>query len=542
MIEIKAVHALQKLWQDSVCAPAAETSCFENETADMQLAVYNRGLPVRDCRLTVESDLPVEVRRVGYVAGDFTDHPDADEYVIAKGLHVFPDPLLPADCAALQLKGNSLNAFWLTIGNGARMAAGEHPVRILLADREGKRLAETQFFVNVMRGELPAGEIPVTDWMHYDCICNYYRVKPFSKHFWALTESFWHMAAEHGINTVYVPLFTPPLDTMEGGERTTVQLIGVQKYGEDYCFDFTRLGQFLARADRIGFRYFEFSHLYTQWGAQFCPKIVASEGGKQRRIFGWDTPAAGKAYTAFLQAFLPQLGAFLRERGYRERSFIHISDEPSEYWLNDYAARRRFVKRLLPDFTHIDAMSEIAFSEQGLVDIPVAATDAAQPFVQSGKPFWAYYCFPQCNKNLSNRIMNMPSERTRVIGMQLYLNGAQGFLHWGYNFYNTALSTRSVDPFFETDAGGFFESGDAFIVYPGEKGALSSLRLEVFRAGLQDYRALKLLERLCGREHVLALLRAHGFAGFTEYPHGASAFLKVREAVDQEIAAHLPRA
>ena len=211
---------------------------------------------------------------------------------------------------------------------------------------------------------------------------------------------------------------------------------------------------------------------------------------------------------------------------------MHISDEPSEYWLKDYAKRRALVKRLLPEVTHIDAISDSSIAQQGLVDIPVASTDHAEAFLGKGKPFWAYYCWPQCGGSLSNRMMNMPPERTRILGMQLYESGAGGFLHWGYNFYNTALSLRSVDPFFETDAGGCFPAGDAFSVYPGKDGALSSLRLEYLKEGWEDYRALFLLEQLTGREKVLSLLHGEGVHGFTCYPHGSEAFLRLRRAIE----------
>lgn len=86
----------------------------------------------------------------------------------------------------------------------------------------------------------------------------------------------------------------------------------------------------------------------------------------------------------------------------------------------------------------------------------------------------------QCIDYLANQFLNMPSARNRILGCQLWLNEAKGFLHWGFNFYNDGLSHRSIDPFRETDAGGHFPAGDSFVVYPGEDGALDSLRLEVF--------------------------------------------------------------
>ena len=46
------------------------------------------------------------------------------------------------------------------------------------------------------------------------------------------------------------------------------------------------------------------SHLFSQWGARYAPKVVASvaeAGGEMQKIFGWHTPATGE-YTQFLES------------------------------------------------------------------------------------------------------------------------------------------------------------------------------------------------------------------------------------------------
>ena len=48
-------------------------------------------------------------------------------------------------------------------------------------------------------------------------------------------------AAEHGINMLLTPVFTPPLDTAKGGERTTVQLVDVTFADGQWSFGFDRL-------------------------------------------------------------------------------------------------------------------------------------------------------------------------------------------------------------------------------------------------------------------------------------------------------------
>lgn len=132
--------------------------------------------------------------------------------------------------------------------------------------------------------------------------------------------------------------------------------------------------------------------------------------------------------------------------------------------------------------------------------------------------------------------------RNRVLGLLLYKYDAQGFLQWGYNFWYSQYSRHEIDPFTVTDAGGAFPSGDAFFVYPGADGApLNSIRYEVFAEGLQDMRALRLLESLKGRKYVLALIE-NGLdvpLSFKEYPHEQGWLLALRDKVNAEISAAL---
>ncbi len=40
------------------------------------------------------------------------------------------------------------------------------------------------------------------------------------------------------------------------------------------------------------------------------------------------------------------------------------------------------------------------------------------------------------------QIFSIPSQRNRVLGYQLYKYNVKGFLHWGYNFWNTQYSKK----------------------------------------------------------------------------------------------------
>jgi hypothetical protein len=219
-----------------------------------------------------------------------------------------------------------------------------------------------------------------------------------------------------------------------------------------------------------GIRTLEMPHLFTQWGALATPAIYVEHGGRMHRRFGWDVPATDPSYRALLEQLIPALRAVLDTEWGLGQVIFHISGEPTADMVESYGAARSVVLDLLDGCVVVDALSHFELYEKGLVPIPVVATDAAQPFLDAEvAPLWLYYCVGQ-HRDVSNRFISLPSSRNRVIGTQLYLAKAAGFLHWGFNFYNSVHSTRPINPFLDTSAGGGFLAGDSFMVYPGPDG------------------------------------------------------------------------
>ena len=81
----------------------------------------------------------------------------------------------------------------------------------------------------------------------------------------------------------------------------------VTRNGTEYSFDFSKLGRWVDLCDKVGIQYLEISHLYSQWGAAACPKVIAKTDGEEKQIFGWDTPSDGDEYKAFLSALIPAM-------------------------------------------------------------------------------------------------------------------------------------------------------------------------------------------------------------------------------------------
>ena len=455
----------------------------------------------------------------------------SDDYLLTTDSCAMPDLLAPVSKAGITGRDGYWHALYFSFHD---LPVGVHKINVSLFNGKRELIGSVNYTLSVIDKLLPEHNLTCTYWMHYDSIAEYYNVPLFGERYNQLLKSFICSAVDHGLTTLLTPLFTPALDTEIGKERMTVQLVGVEKEGNGYKFDFSKLGWFMRFAEDCGVKNFEMAHLFTQWGAKCAPKIVATVNGQEQKIFGWETDALSDEYKGFLAEFLTALRAWLIENDYYNRCYFHISDEPNKDTFEQYKACSTHVKQYLPDAKFMDAMSHSEYVEAGLLDMPFVATSSTDEFIEKGiKDYYVYYCTSQRNGFLSNRFMAMPLERTRVIGMQMYQNNVRGFLHWGYNFYYSFLSREKINPFAVTDCMGRYQSGDSFIVYPGTDGALTSIRNEAFLQGLQDYRALMLLEEKLGRDKVCAFLEENGVAkNFHDYPKSAGWLIELRKQIN----------
>jgi len=448
---------------------------------------------------------------------------DSDEFFLRKTPGLYPDLLRPVT-EPIQVKAGEWRSLWICL-----QCDGDATVTVSL---QGQSV--TCRFAEIPH-DLPAQTLLCTNWFHCDCLAQAYGAEAFSEAHWAIMERYVRCAAAHGINFLLTPLFTPPLDTQVGGKRLTTQLMGVCKEGNTYKFDFTQLARWFATCKRCGIVAFELSHLFTQWGAQHAPKIVDNAGN---RIFGWETDADGPEYIDFLTQFAAALVPFLEQQSVKDRCYLHVSDEPGMQDIDCYARHAALIKRIFPGMKIIDALSNIEFYEQGLLERPIPANNHIEAFIGRVPELWTYYCCGQHRGGVSNRFFAMPGWRTRVLGFQLWKFNCAGFLQWGFNFWNSQYSIEAIDPFACSDAGGAFPSGDAYVVYPGENGQpLCSLRLKVFREALQDMRALQALESKIGYAAALSILE-QGLGEpitFSEYPRSAAWLLETRERINRAL-------
>ncbi len=552
MLEVLRVSSLEKILPEAECSAPdfGELTVLKGERASFQLA-YKAGKYGTDCgyfkhkfTVTHTDGMNITVYDVMNVPIGLATNPESfsDPNYITHSSCMIPDWLTENTVGYIYGTEN-YKSLWFEIEGIDK--AGEYTVTVDFTriDRLSPYIeceeidTSVTFTLNVLPAAIPEQKLIFTQWFHTDCISSYYGVEAFSERHWELIESFMRMAHRGGINLIYTPIFTPPLDTAIGGERPTAQLTDISYIGGKYSFDFSKLHRFIRLAKEIGIKYFEMAHLFTQWGAKFTPKIMVQTEDGLIRKFGWDVAATDSSYIEFLDAFLPALIGEIKKAGIIDNTYFHISDEPNEDNWETYLKAKEIADKHLKGYNVIDAASHYdIYLKAGFAE-PIVSTNCIKPYIDNKVPnLWAYYCCCE-STGRSNRLMAMPSYRTRFLAYQLFKYNIKGFLHWGYNFYYSQYSTKINNPFVETDGSGAFPSGDCYSVYPTPRGAEPSLRFIVFQECLQDLRAMELLAEFIGRERVIEMIEE--ICGeeiiFEHCAENAATIFAIREKINSEI-------
>ncbi|MBQ6824495.1 MAG: DUF4091 domain-containing protein [Clostridia bacterium] len=547
-LEMKMLSSLEKCFHDDLLSAKAEKTrfvMFKNERLSFQVAFRAENPDTTDIVRWAAVKLGgalapyATLRLVGNVPNLFPTYgmePGGEFLRTAPG--VYPDllrPLIYPD--AVSLPHQQTHALWVDIELPQGFAAGEYDISLTVSHKE-ETLGTVHGTVQVVDAELPRQTLIHTEWFYTDCIANHYHVKAFSEKHWKLIESYMRTAVKNGINMILTPVFTPELDTYIGGERLTTQLVEIERVDGKYVFDFKNLHRWIDLYLSCGGEYFEIPHFFTQWGAKAAPKIVVKVNGRKKKYFGWHSDSMGPEYADFLDQFIPAMLAEFKKRGLDQKLFFHVSDEPKLDQLEQYSRCKNLIAKHLKGYPIIDALSNFEFYSKGVLDKPVPHTRGAMPFIEAKVPgLWVYYCGGG-KGGVSDRSISMPSARTRMLGVQLYLYHIEGFLHWGYNFYNSCHSRAVLDPYGYPDGGFFTPAGDCFLVYPGADGtAWESLRLNALREAMDDIRALKLYEETFGRDAAEKLIMegTDGTLDFCHYPTDPNYLTNLRERIAKEI-------
>jgi hypothetical protein len=458
---LTCVDPLEKVFRDSTNLPPATAAADAavGEYATLQF-VFRSPVAVTNLRASASGAL---VRFVGYVK---VGKRRCQELWSDDGR--FPDPLL--EDMSIAVDANRNQPIWVTFP--ARRPGTRSGT--LIVDCDGVQLRQP-FTVRVHDVRIGKPRLWITNWWFSDparlAMLAGHKVEPFSPEYWKLVREFADFMAAYHQNVILVSPF---------------DLIQMSQKDGRWTFDFARFDKtvktFIAggvvgriEGGHLGGRASE-----TPWESPFLVRVPGAA----------NQPATNAAARAFYSQFLPSLASHLKARGWDRIYAQHLADEP----VAGNAASYREIADLLHEFAPGVRVIEATQTRDlvGSVNTWVPILDHLHrdyDFMRqrqaAGDEIWTYTC---CGPGApyANRFIEQALLKPRLLHWINFRYGVTGYLHWGFNCWNTGIS-----PFEETTF--TWPAGDQWIVYPKDGKLLSSIRLEAMRDGITDYELLSML-------------------------------------------------
>ena len=234
------------------------------------------------------------------------------------------------------------------------------------------------------------------------------------------------------------------------------------------------------------------------------------------RILRWGTKPPPVEERSDVATKLRLLGEHLRARGWSDRFYFYVFDEPSEKAFEEIQELCKFVHEHAPNLlilltagygatgsfrAHAPTPDGALYRRlAGSIGIWVPHIDCFdEAFLRRrkamGEQVWMYVCISTCGSSYPDiwRI-DWTGVSHRAVGWWLWRYGCDGFLYWCVNYW-TDDKGKPFNLFEDATAypGG---NGDGFLFYPDPKlgDPLPSIRAELFRDGIEDYDLLCMLK------------------------------------------------
>jgi hypothetical protein len=445
----------------------------------------------------------VQCRFVGYQWVEENSKAAPPEEVTRKAPAWFPDDLREERSVAVKQGENQPLLVTVSVPRNTPAGIYKGTVRVKAAGA----YVDVPLAVEVLPFNLPERpSLFVTNWFSVGAIANHYKVQAYSREFWRLLEPFARDMAAHRQNVVMVPPDLVDVYIEADGSLT---------------FDFPRFDRWVGIFEKAGCAdRLEIMHMGGRTTNEWeCPTFTI---GKRPAL----VRATGERQDIEIEQFLPGLVKHLKEKGWLEKSMLHVADEPIPVNVESWKEAARRVHAAAPELRRIDAIHvpglpgdlEVWVPQLNFFDESYTLFHDAQ---QKGVcELWFYTAWVPQGK-YPNRLMDFALIKPRLLHWINYLYGATGYLHWGLNWWDLKL--------------GAFSPGDEWIVYPGKNGPRGSLRWEAMRDGLEDYEYFRLLAAKKGDARAQELGRRL-MRSITDYGRDPEKLLSIRRQMAREIA------
>jgi hypothetical protein len=277
-------------------------TCFRNERL---------GLQNLTCTVRGGDDLKPQVRFVGLVPmPHFTPNTDRSELDGARFLPGYvPDPLYPTNTG--EAGPYESRSFWITLNVPADAKPGPRALTVRLSLAGGKEPIDLPVKLEISPLVVgPRKNFHVIHWWRGEATWNYYKTGMFDERWWQLTKGQLENMLAHGSDVVYVPML---FDRRETFKRPCQLLVVNEPQPGKYEFDWSNVKRFTDLCKQIGFKHFEWPHLWIYWGVENPMRIYKKDGEKYVMLWSPKISGFSDTYIGFLKQFLPAFHKFLKD-------------------------------------------------------------------------------------------------------------------------------------------------------------------------------------------------------------------------------------
>lgn len=383
--------------------------------------------------------------------------------------------------ARIDLAPCTVRPVWVSIDVPRDAEPGAYRGQIEVAGA-GIAPAKLPLEVEVLALTVPAPEqwaFRLDLWQDPWSVSQYHGLELWSEAHWKVLEPHLRMLAEAGqkfITTYITPMTWGESTFINNG--TMVQWL--RRQDGSFRFDYTAWDRYVEFAQRCGITQAITCYSMVPWGHR-CRYQDEATGD-----YVWTKAVPGTPeYKALWTPFLKDFAAHLRQRGWFEKTYMGINENPPK----EGQACIELIRAVAPGLKvtwagryHEQLKNDIddwCFIINPPVDRAVLADRARQRRTTT-----FYVC---CGPDRPNNFTFSPPAESAWMGWYAAAQGYDGFLRWAYDSWveHPLLDTRYVR----------FPAGDCFLVYPG---ARSSIRFERLREGIVDYEKIRILRSKLG--------------------------------------------
>lgn len=414
----------------------------------------------------------------------------------------WPDPIQYGEDRIASLAARQCQPLWILIDVPINAPAGWHTIRV---DISADGVATAAFTVNLRVYDFTLPDrttLKTSFWTDQAYLRTYY---PEIKNLEPIERGFLKMALDNRITPINIAWLSSHVET-----RVTEK--------GDYVFDYRPLEKWLEFVLETNPRKGNLAALgqhsiQAYKGSPASWSITGNDGKTKLRKLD------ATEFEKLLDGYFRDLRTVITQRGWDRYAYLTICDEPTGNQEQGIRWAREICKRHFPDCPTVSAGNFMPAQKQldSYVDIWApgffsgAFGKADWPYWQQhqkdGREVWAYVCYK------TSCIDYQPIDM-RINPWLCWKFDLKGFLYWGIVNWSSGGGPQKQPGMFVKEPELRWPNrakwqptdidrsvpGDGYLMYPGPEGqAWSSIRLENFRDGVEDYEYLAILKRLVAK-------------------------------------------